>query len=109
MSSLASVKGPSMTVLFLPENLTRAPLELGWRPSRASRTPALLSSSLYLPISSRSSGSGRAPCFSASGVDLTMTMNRIFCPFGLETDVSFDLEHNWLASADAFQLDLCQY
>src|SRR5208283_1458817 len=33
----------------LPENLTRAPLELGWRPSRASRTPAFMSSSLYLP------------------------------------------------------------
>jgi hypothetical protein len=36
-SSLASVKGPSTTVRDLPENLTRAPLELGWRPSRASR------------------------------------------------------------------------
>ena len=41
MSSLASVKGPSTTVRDLPENLTRAPLELGWSPSRASRTPAL--------------------------------------------------------------------
>src|ERR1700722_19128024 len=77
-SSLASVKGPSTTVRDLPENLTRAPLELGWRPSRASRTPALISSSLYLPISAMSCGSGRAPFFSDSGVALTMTINRIF-------------------------------
>src|SRR3954463_13143754 len=77
MSSLASVKGPSMTVRDLPENLTRAPLELGWRPSRASRTPAFMSSSLYLPISAMSCGSGRAPAFSVSGVALAMTMNRI--------------------------------
>src|SRR5580658_4245259 len=78
MSSFASVKGPSMTVRDLPENLTRAPLELGWRPSMASTTPALMSSLLNLPISAMSSGSGRAPSFSDSGVALTMTMNRIF-------------------------------
>ena len=42
MSSLASVKGPSMTVRDLPENLTRAPLELGWRPSEASRRRAFM-------------------------------------------------------------------
>src|SRR5271170_7897415 len=83
-SSLASVKGPSTTVRDLPENLTRAPLELGWRPSRASRTPALTSSSLYLPISASSCGSGRAPSFSDSAVALTMTMNRIEkSPYGL--------------------------
>src|SRR5689334_13968033 len=76
-SSLASVNGPSTTVRDLPENLTRAPLELGWRPSRASRTPALMSSSLYLPISAISCGSGRAPSFSDSAVALTMTMNRM--------------------------------
>src|SRR6202046_4771012 len=77
-SSLASVKGPSTTVRDLPENLTRAPLELGWRPSMASTTPALMSSLLNLPISAMSSGAGRAPSFSDSGVALTMTMNRIF-------------------------------
>jgi len=38
-----------------------------------------------------------------------MIMNRIFVLSGSEMDVSFDLEHNWLASAGAFQLDLCQY
>jgi len=52
---------------------------------------------------------GEGPFLFCPGVDLTMTMNRIFSPFGWEMDVSFDLEHNWLASADAFQLDLCQY
>jgi hypothetical protein len=57
--------------------LTRAPLELGWRPSQASRTPAFVSSSRYLPISTKPCGSGRAPSFSVSGVALTMTMNRI--------------------------------
>jgi len=36
-------------------------------------------------------------------------MNRIFCPFGSEMDVSFDLELSWLTITDAFQLDLCQY
>ena len=44
------VNGPSMTVFLPPENLTRAPLELGWSPSPASMTPALTSSSLNLPI-----------------------------------------------------------
>src|SRR5882757_5677466 len=77
MSSLVSVKGPSTTVRDLPENLTRAPLELGWRPSMASTMPAFMSSSLYLPMSAKSCGSGRAPSFSDSGVALTMTMNRI--------------------------------
>ena len=30
---LGSAKGPSVTVRFLPEKWTRAPLEEGWRPS----------------------------------------------------------------------------
>ena len=50
---------------------------LGWRPSMASTTPALMSSSLNLPIWAMRSGSGRAPSFSDSGVALTMTMNRM--------------------------------
>ena len=49
----------------------------GMEASRESRTPAFMSSSLYLPISIRSCGSGRAPPFSVSGVALPMTMNRI--------------------------------
>jgi hypothetical protein len=44
MSSFVSANGPSMTVRSLPENLTRLPLELGWRPSPASMTPAFTSS-----------------------------------------------------------------
>ena len=39
ISSVVSGKGPSMTVRFPLENQTRAPFELGWSPSPASRTP----------------------------------------------------------------------
>jgi len=42
---------PSITIRFSPENLTRAPFELGCNPSPASITPAFVSSSLNLPIS----------------------------------------------------------
>ena len=49
-SSLASVKGPSVTVGLPPEKVTRAPLALGCRPSRPSRTPALVSSWMKAPI-----------------------------------------------------------
>ena len=45
-SSFVSANGPSITVRSLPENWTRAPFELGCRPSPASITPALTSSSL---------------------------------------------------------------
>src|ERR1700683_3843836 len=83
-SSLVSVKGPSTTVRDLPENLTRAPLELGWRATMASTMPDLLSSSMYLAISAKSCGSGRAPSFSDSAVALTITMNRITSPFVLD-------------------------
>jgi YD repeat-containing protein len=54
ISSLVSVKGPSITVRFPPENRTRLPFELAWSPSAASSTPAFTSSSLYFPISARS-------------------------------------------------------
>src|ERR1700756_1871275 len=60
-TSFASANGPSITVRFLPSNLTRAPLELGCSPSPASITPALVSSSLYFPIAVRSSSLGRTP------------------------------------------------
>src|SRR5579859_5639312 len=65
-----------MTVRLLPENLTRAPFELGCRPSAASSTPALTSSSLYLVISVSSFSSGRTPA-SDSLLALTRTMNRM--------------------------------
>src|SRR4051812_34876338 len=61
MSSLVSAKGPSTTVRFVPENFTRAPLELGWRPSPANITPAFTSSSSYFPISVSIFSSGSTP------------------------------------------------
>src|SRR5262245_24551072 len=79
ISSLVSAKGPSITLRLLPENLTRAPLELGWSPSPASITPAFTSSSLNLPISVRSCWFGMTPA-SESYVALTKIMNRIVIP-----------------------------
>src|SRR2546429_6836190 len=61
ISSFDSVKGPSTTVRFPPENLMRAPLELGCRPARSRSTPAFSSSSLYFPIADRSSSLGILP------------------------------------------------
>src|SRR5204863_4901839 len=55
------------------ENLTRAPSALGWSPARSSSAPALASSSLYLPIASRSSSLGIWP---GSGSPLIIMMNR---------------------------------
>src|SRR5437016_11469135 len=75
-SSLVSAKGPSITVRLPPENLTRAPLELGCNPSPASITPAFTSSSLYFPISVRSCSLGITPA-SESLVAFTIIMNRI--------------------------------
>src|SRR5579862_2697704 len=65
-----------MTVRLLPEKRTRAPLELGLRPDRSSKTPALASSSLNLPIAASSFSSGSAPD-SDFFVAFTITMNRI--------------------------------
>ncbi len=76
ISSFVSAKGPSITVRFAPENLTRAPFELGWSPSPASITPAFTSSSLNFPISVRSFSLGMTPA-SESLSALTSTMNRI--------------------------------
>ena len=50
ISSFVSVKGPSITSCFFHENLTRAALEVGCRPSPANITPALTNSSLNFPI-----------------------------------------------------------
>src|SRR5947208_232281 len=61
ISSFVSGKGPSVTMRFSPENLTRAPFELGWSPSPASSTPALASSSLYFPMAASNFSSGRIP------------------------------------------------
>src|ERR1017187_7905759 len=76
MSSLVSVKGPSMTLRLPPENLMRAPLELGWSPAPSTRTPAFTSSSLYLPIAEISSSLGITPA-SESLLAFTIIMNFI--------------------------------
>src|SRR5713226_5702436 len=61
MTSFASVKGPSVTLGFPPENETRAPIEGGWRPSSASSTPAFCRDSLYFIIAATALASGMAP------------------------------------------------
>src|SRR5437868_6321539 len=76
ISSFDSVKGPSITVRFVPENLTRAPFELGWRPSPASMMPAFPNSSLNFPISVRSFWLGILPA-SESLLAFMITMNRM--------------------------------
>src|SRR5262249_4037931 len=94
ISSFVSVNGPSVTVRSSPENFTRPPLELGWSPSAASITPAFTSCSLYLPIFSRISRSGRTPA-SDSLLALTITMNRMlgsFLVWGGNTAVGTALE-----------------
>src|SRR2546425_10220354 len=65
-----------MTVRSLPLKRTFAPLEVGCRPSPASITPDLTSSSLYFVIASRSSVLGISPA-SDSGLPGTRTMKRI--------------------------------
>src|SRR5438270_6526680 len=76
INSLVSVNGPSITVRLVPENSTRAPLELGCSPSPASSTPAFISSSLYFPISVSNFLSGRTPA-SVFLSALSRIMNRI--------------------------------
>src|SRR5689334_14374936 len=75
-SSLVSANGPSTTLRWSPEKNTRAPLELACRPSPASITPALTSSSLNFPISASSSWVGSTPA-SVSLLAFTISMNRM--------------------------------
>src|SRR5437870_6061837 len=87
ISSFVSAKGPSITVRLLPENLTRAPFELGWSPSPASSTPAFTSSSLNFPISVRSCSLGITPA-SESLLAFTITKTLIVispCDFVFKT------------------------
>src|SRR5580698_362290 len=65
-----------MTVRSLPLKRTFAPLEVGRRPSPASITPDLTSSSLYFVIAPRISVLGISPA-SDSGLPGTRTMKRI--------------------------------
>src|ERR1700723_47159 len=73
MTSLASAKGPSVTITFPPETRTRAPSAVGPSPPLPSIVPAFVSSSAAFAIASISSLGG-GPCFS---VCLTIIMNRI--------------------------------
>src|SRR6266699_1242200 len=88
ISSFDSVKGPSTTVRFPPENLMRAPLELGCRPARSRSTPAFSSSSLYFPIADRSSSLGILPA-SESLFAFTIIMNRINATPGFWSGAGF--------------------
>src|SRR4029077_8370722 len=76
--SLASVKGPSITVTLPPERRTRAPCAVGLGPPFPSMVPALASSSAILAMASIN-GLGGGPCFSEC---LTIIMNRmVFLPY----------------------------
>src|SRR5437016_7941731 len=75
-----SWNGPSVTVGAPRENLTRAPFELGWIPSPASRTPDFTISSLNRPIAATSSLLGRTPA-SVFLSARTSIMNRIVSPY----------------------------
>src|SRR5215207_3074697 len=75
-NSRVSAEGPSMRVRLGPSKATRLPFADGCKPSPARRMPALTSSSLYLPMASRSSVEGMTPA-SESFVALTKTITRI--------------------------------
>src|ERR1043165_9427983 len=77
MSSFVSANGPSTMVFFPPEHCTRRPFELGCSPAPSSITPALTSSSLYLPIAASISSLGITPA-SLSLLAFTIIMNRMF-------------------------------
>src|SRR6266478_9349132 len=74
--SSVRLKGPRLTTLCPPEYLTRAPREVGCRPSPASMMPALTISSLNLPIAVSNSVLGITPA-SLSLLAFTITINRI--------------------------------
>jgi hypothetical protein len=69
----------SVAIRWLPEKCIRLPLALGCRPSPASGTPALTSSSLNLPVAASNSVLGIWPA-SDGFVAFTITMTRIVMP-----------------------------
>ena len=81
ITSLASAKGPSVTLGFPRENETRVPIEGGWSPSSASSTPAFVSASLYFVIAATISALGTAPGSAFSYPwGIISIMNRIVVP-----------------------------
>src|SRR5437588_12122480 len=80
-SSFVSANGPSITDFCPFENLTRAPFELGCKPSPANITPAFANSSLNFPMSVSNCLLGMTPASELLSA-FTITMNRIeFSPF----------------------------
>src|SRR5262245_46528791 len=89
MSSFDSAKGPSMTVRLPPETTTRAPFELGLRPSAARSTPAFAISSLYFMYAAKTlSDMGfSSSSFVSFLLGPEVIMNRIVeSPLGSEPD-----------------------
>src|SRR6266852_176485 len=85
-TSLASVKGPSITETFPPESRTRAPSAVGPSPPLPTIVPAFSASWLRLPMASINSLGGK-PDLSA---DLTIIMNRmVISPFRFELRADF--------------------
>src|SRR5262249_46193088 len=77
-TSLASAKGPSVTLGLPPANDTRAPIDGGGRPAARSRMPAFCSDSLYFIIASTALASGMVPGFAVSyPFGIISIMNRI--------------------------------
>src|SRR5438132_1450693 len=69
MISFASVKGPSVNVIFPLARRARAPKAVGSRPPIPTIAPFLAASSPSLPIFSMSAGDGRAPVAGAHRED----------------------------------------
>src|ERR1700682_1670376 len=89
ITSLDSVKGPSVTASFPPDLRTRAPRALGRQPSVATSHPAFIPSSTKLPILIISSCDGGTPF---SGL-LYRLKNRIVLSFVSGSDL------NWRCSS----------
>src|SRR6266404_5498667 len=77
ITSLASAKGPSVMTGLPPDTRRRVPLEVGWRPSAASSTPALAMSWLNFLIGRTMSGLGTANFSRACAGAGNSIMNRI--------------------------------
>src|ERR1700722_17233970 len=78
-TSLASVKGPSVTTGLPPANDTRAPIDGGCSPSSVISPPASFSASLYFIIAGAASAGRMLPGGAVSyPAGIISIMNRIF-------------------------------
>jgi hypothetical protein len=96
-----------MTVRLDPENLTRAPLELGCRPSPASNMPAFAISSLNFSISVSSRSLGITPA-SESLLAFTINMKRILLSlvFSGVSSSSRPETHLWASTNEGCETDI---